>query len=80
MLEPDRTTLKLAMKIAKFQKTTYDAFHAALAIQHGVDVVITEDLENRYKIIKAWEKIKREVKIKELTVLSPSRNLMFQST
>jgi len=73
MLHIDRDTLLLARDIARLSRTTYDAVHAALAAQNGVQVVVTEDLDDWGRIASMWDQIRKEHGVGELTVISPTR-------
>ena len=55
---------------------SYDALHAALVAQNGIEVVITEDLEDWGKILRIWPRIKKKFKIKDLMVISPTRGIV----
>ena len=57
-------------------KTTYDSLHAALVVQNGIDIVVTEDVENWSKILIAWQRIKEKYRIKDLVALSPTKGIV----
>ncbi|RLE79828.1 MAG: VapC-like toxin, partial [Thermoprotei archaeon] len=78
ILEVDRKTLEYAKIIAEFSKTTYDALHAALVAQNELEVVVTEDLDDWKKILKAWPKLMKKYHVKEIYVFSPARNKVLQ--
>lgn len=73
MLHLDREALILARDIAKLSHTTYDAVHAALAARGGVQVVVTEDLDDWGRIASVWSKVRRRHRVGELRVVSPTR-------
>ena len=52
VLELGREKLDYAKEIAALSGTTYDAMHAALVAQNGVEIVVTEDVGN-------WSRIAR---------------------
>lgn len=73
ILRPNRETYVYAYRIAKLSKTTYDAVHAALVAQNGIEVVVTEDLSDWSRILNSWHILEEEFGVKGLTVLSPTR-------
>lgn len=73
MLVPKRDTYVYARRIAALSGATYDALHAALMAEHGVDVIVTEDLKDWSRIARAWHKLEEEFGVKGLTVVSPTR-------
>ena len=73
ILEMNRDTFSYAKQIAELSGVTYDALHAALASQNGVEVVITEDVNDWSKIVKAWPNIKMKLNVKDLVVISPTK-------
>jgi len=76
MLEANRDTFTYAREIAMLSRVTYDSLHAALVAQNGIDLVVTEDLKDWCKILAAWPKIKRKLRVKDLAVLSPTKGLI----
>ncbi|RLE68942.1 MAG: VapC-like toxin [Thermoprotei archaeon] len=76
ILHVDRRTLLLARDVAELSHATYDAVHAALAARGGVQVVVTEDLDNWGRIASIWGKVRRRHGVGELTVVSPTRGIL----
>jgi len=76
ILELNRETFDYAKEITMLLKTTYDSLHAALVAQNGIDIVVTEDIENWSKILVAWQRIKEKYGIKDLVVLSPTKGIV----
>lgn len=75
ILELNRETFSYAREIAAASRTTYDSIHAALVAQNGIDIVVTEDLEDWSRIAGIWRRIMDKFKVKNLTVLSPTRGV-----
>ncbi len=73
MLQPVRETYEYARIIAALSKTTYDAVHAALIAQYGVEVMVTEDLENWRRILRIWPKVAEKTGAGDLIVISPTK-------
>ena len=73
ILEINRDTFSYAKEIAELSGVTYDALHAALVSQNGIEVVITEDVNDWSKIVKAWPKAKEKLNVKDLIVVSPTK-------
>ncbi|WP_261310023.1 type II toxin-antitoxin system VapC family toxin [Saccharolobus shibatae] len=73
ILETNRDTFSHAKEIAELSGVTYDALHAALVSQNGIEVVITEDVNDWSKIVKAWPKVKEKLNVKDLIVVSPTK-------
>ena len=73
ILEVNRDTFRYAKEIAALTGITYDSIHAALVAQNNIDVVVTEDLKDWHKILRAWPKIKEKLNTRELIVLSPTK-------
>ena len=73
VLELGRETLGYAKEIAALSGTTYDAMHAALVAQNGVEIVVTEDVGNWSRIARIWPRIKERFRARELMVVSPTR-------
>ncbi len=73
VLELGRETLDYAKEIAALSGTTYDAMHAALVAQNGVEIVVTEDVGNWSRIARIWPRIKERFGARELMVVSPTR-------
>ena len=80
ILEINRDTFMYAKEIAMLSGVTYDSLHAALVAQNNIELVVTEDLEDWSKILEAWPKVKRKLKVKNLVVFSPTRGLISSST
>ncbi len=77
MLEPSRRTLSYAKTIARLAHVTYDALHAALAAENGVEVIVTEDVKDWRKVLRAWPKVREEHReLGDLIVVSPTRGLI----
>ncbi len=76
ILELNRRTFDYAKEIALLSRTTYDALHAALVAQNNIEIVVTEDIEDWSKILRAWPKIKEKFKTRDLTVISPTQGVI----
>jgi len=76
MLTLDRSALQVARDIAKLSGVTYDSLHAALAGCNGVEVVVTEDLEDWERIAAIWDRVRRVYGMGELAVLSPIKGFI----
>ncbi len=76
MLHPTRETYEYARLIAALSKTTYDAVHAALIAQHGIEVIVTEDLEDWKRILRVWPEVTEKTGARDLTLLSPTKGLV----
>lgn len=76
LLTPNRETLAYAREIAKLSNTTYDSMHAALVAQNKLDIVITEDLSDWRRILRAWPKLREKLEAKPIAILSPTRGLV----
>lgn len=74
-LTSDVETYRVAATTSSLSGVSYDAVHAALMIQAGVNAIATEDLEDWTKIEGAWEEAARKhgYTIMELTILRPSK-------
>jgi len=77
ILELNRETFSYAREVAKLSGVTYDSLHAALIAQNGIDVVVTEDIEDWGKIVRVWSKIKEKFKVKDLIVVSPTKGVVY---
>ncbi len=76
MLEPNRETLEYAREIAMLSNVTYDSLHAALVAQNNINVVVSEDISDWGRILRAWPKIKRRFKTEDLIIVSPARGVI----
>lgn len=76
MLELNRETFSYTREIAMLSNTTYDSLHAALVAQNNINVVVSEDVKDWAKILRAWPKIKRRFKTGDLIVVSPTRGVI----
>jgi len=76
ILEINRETFDYAKEIASLSRTTYDSLHAALVLQNGIDVVITENVKDWSKILSIWHKIKEKYGVKGLLVVSPTKGIV----
>jgi hypothetical protein len=52
---------------------TYDSIHAALVAQNGIEVVVTEDVSDWSKIMKAWPKVKKKLNVNDIIIVSPTK-------
>jgi hypothetical protein len=52
---------------------TYDSIHAALVAQNGIEVVVTEDVSDWSKIMKAWPKVKKTLNVNDIIIVSPTK-------
>ena len=73
ILEINRDTFSYAKEIAELSGVTYDALHAALVGQNGIEVVVTEDVNDWIKILKVWPKLKERLDVKDLMIFSPTK-------
>ena len=76
MLELNRETFNYAREIAVLSKVTYDSLHAALIAQNGIDIIISEDLEDWSKILRIWPKVKEKLGVKDLMFISPTKGII----
>ncbi len=76
ILELNRKTFDYAREIAALSRTTYDALHAALVAQNGVEIVVTEDIEDWSRILRIWPRIRERFGARDLTVVSPTRGIV----
>ncbi len=76
MLELNRETFNYAREIAVLSKVTYDSLHAALIAQNGIEIVISEDLEDWSKILRIWPKVKERLRAEDLTLISPTKGVV----
>ncbi|RLF22235.1 MAG: VapC-like toxin [Thermoprotei archaeon] len=76
MLELNRETFDYAREIARLSKVTYDSLHAALVAQNDVDIVVSEDIEDWSRILRVWPKVKEKLKVKDLTLISPTKGVI----
>ena len=77
MLELDRKSLELARDIANFSKTTYDSIHAAMMMNNGINIIVTEDVKDWLKIGEKWLEVAKvhNINIDQLEIFVPSRDL-----
>jgi len=73
VLEINRDTFSYAREIAELSGVTYDSIHAALVAQNGIEVVVTEDVSDRSKIMKAWPKVKKKLNVNDIIIVSPTK-------
>jgi len=73
MLKVDRETFKYAVEIARLSNVTYNSIHAGLVAQYGIDTVVTEDVKDWNRILKVWPRVRGKFKVKDLTVISPTK-------
>jgi predicted nucleic acid-binding protein len=73
ILKLNRDTFNYAREISGLSGVTYDSLHAALVAQNGVEVVVTEDVDDWGKIFKVWTKVKEKFNVKDLVIISPTR-------
>jgi len=75
LLSLDRVALTYAFELTRRAGVTYNAVHAGLVARNGLDVVVTEDLEDWGRILRAWPALKR-FGVGDVAVYSPTRGFL----
>ena len=76
LLGSSRSTFLLAREIAGASGVTYDAVHAAVMLENGINTIVTEDVDDWLRIKHVWNRVAKRLNLEhvdDLRVISPTR-------